>query len=118
LKKIYINQTYTIAGEIKAASGQTDYIIPFRVPVLAGTSAKIVKIGYGIGGGTNAVFRMQKNGVDITAIGTKTATTIYTIATLTTPVGLADMDKLQAVISSVSDTPTNLGIDLIIEITL
>jgi len=118
LKKIYINQTYTIAGEIKVAVGQTDAIIPFRMPIISGTSAKIVKVGYGIGGGTNAVFRMQKNGLDITAIGTKTATTIYTIATLTTPVGLADMDKLQAVISSVLDTPTNLGIDLIIEITL
>jgi len=118
LKKIYINQTYTIAGEIKVAVGQTDAIIPFRMPIISGTSAKIVKVGYGIGGGTNAVFRMQKNGLDITAIGTKTATTIYTIATLTTTVGLADMDKIQAVISSVLDTPTNLGIDLIIEITL
>jgi len=56
--------------------------------------------------------------VYIKAIGTKTVTTTYTTATLNTSVGLADMDKLQAVVSRVLDTPTNLGNDLIIEITL
>jgi len=50
----------TLAGEIKVAVGQTDAIIPFRIPIISGTSAKIVKIGYGIGGGTNAAFKMQR----------------------------------------------------------
>ncbi len=106
--------TWAVSGEIKVASGQTDFLLPFFVSLAAGQTAKIVKARYVINGGTNCNVKVQKNGSDVTGF---TGIVVTTTAAETDPadVAVVDNDKLALVVNSVSGAPTNLTFTLFIE---
>ncbi len=106
--------TWAVSGEIKVASGQTDFLLPFFVSLAAGQTAKIVKARYVINGGTNCNVKVQKNGSDVTGF---TGIVVTTTAAETDPadVAVVDNDKLALVVNSVSGAPTNLTFTLFVE---
>lgn len=107
---------YTVSGEIKVPSGDTDFINGFFVPVPTGQTVKIVSCRYIINSGTSATVKLQKNGSDITGF---TGISVTTTAASTTPtsVSLADNDKINLVVTAVSGTPKNMSFTIFLEYT-
>jgi len=107
---------YAIPGEIKVASGETDFIIPFFVSLAAGQSAKLVKARHKINVGTSVTCKIQKNDVDVTGF---TGISVTTTAANTDPadIALADDDKLALVVTAVAGTPQNMSFDVFLELT-
>jgi len=115
-KTVRIPQTYTISGDIKVPSGDTDFINPFFIALPSGQTARLVSCRYVINSGTSATVKLQKNGTDITGF---TSISVSTTAASTTPtsVSLTDNDKLALVVTAVSGTPRNLSFTIFIEYT-
>ena len=110
----YKGHTFTIGGEVFVPSGDVDYVVPFFVPVYAGTYVKLVRARYRINSGTSATVKLQKNGVDITGF---TGISVTTTAATTNPadVSLADDDLIALVVTAVSGNPKNLTFTLVLE---
>lgn len=109
-----IPHTWTIPGEIKVASGNTDFICPIPIPVVSETLVRLVGVRYFINSGTSVTFKLQKNGSDITGFTGLSATTTAT-STTPTAVSLADLDKIAVVVTAVSGTPYCLTVALLVE---
>jgi len=109
-----IPHAYTIQGEIKVPSGDTDFIPQFYVPVPSGKTVKVVKCTYKINSGTSATVKLQKNGSDITGFTSISVTTTKS-STTPTAVSLADGDAVALVVTAVSGTPKNMSFTIIIE---
>ena len=112
-----IGHTWAISGEIKVASGDTDFLIPFFVSLASGQTAKIVKARHVINSGTSATVKVQKNGADVTGF---TGIVVGTTAGNTDPadVTIADDDKLALVVTAVNGTPKNMTFTLFLEYTV
>lgn len=106
--------TWTIPGEVKVASGDTDYIVPFYVRKLAGHNVKLHSCVRRINSGASATVKLQKNGVDVTGFTGLTATTTTQTAA-PTAVTLADLDMLALVVTAVSGTPKNMTVTVALE---
>ena len=109
-----IPHTWAVPGEIKGAVGDTDFIVPFFVPVPAGRFARISGCRTKINSGTSVTLSIQKNGVGVTGftgLGAGTAAA----ETMPTPVDCANGDSLAMVVSAVSGTPKNLTVTLYID---
>ncbi len=114
---IRIGHTFTVYGEIKVPSGDTDYICPFFIDLPTGQTAKLVACRYIINSGTSVTFKLQKNGSDITGFTSLSAGT--TVAeTDPADVTLADADKIALVVTAVSSTPKNLSVTVFIDYTV
>tara|TARA_R100000808_G_C2131787_1_gene140858 strand:- start:416 stop:1528 length:1113 start_codon:yes stop_codon:yes gene_type:complete len=114
-----ISHTWAIAETVEAST-----LLPMTVRNTysgAGytTTVKLVSVIYSISGGTNATWRLLRNGSDISGYGTSgsplTATT--TPATTEGTITLSDKDELAPIISGVSGSPENLSITVFLEIT-
>lgn len=114
--KVYrIGHTYAIPGEIKVASGDTDFIVPFFVSLASGQVSNIVKARYRINAGTSATCRLNLNDTPTTQYTgiSVTQTTAETVAQL----GLHDNDKIALEVTGVSGTPKNLTFTIFVEYT-
>jgi hypothetical protein len=123
-QRVIISHTWALGGQVQVASGDTDFIIPMTVRntyTSAGysTTVKLKSVIYSINSGTNATWKLTKNGSDISGYGTSgsplTATT--TPATTEGNDDLSDKDELAPVIVGISSTPRNMSITVFLEIT-
>lgn len=106
----YWEHTFTVMGEIKVPSGQSDVIPGMYFNLPAGT-AKLTKCRYVCGDGTSVTFKLQINGSDATGF-TSLSCTSTAATTDPTDVTLANLDYIQAVVTAVSGTPHNLSITI------
>ncbi len=108
--------TWAIAGKLSVASPPENVVLPFFVSMASGQTAQVVKARFVIESGTNCNVKIQKNGVDLTGY---TSITVTTTEASVTPAAqsLAEDDKLQLVINSVTGSPANLSFTLFIEYT-
>jgi len=123
-QRVIISHTWAIGGEVKVASGDTDFIIPMTVRdryTSSGynTTVKIVSVIASINSGTNVTWKLQKNGSDLTGYGTSGSplTATATPATTESTQTLADKDELAPVVVAISSTPKNMSITAFLEIT-
>lgn len=108
---IRIPHTWTISGDVKIASGETDFIIPMFVPVPAGRYANIVAARAKLNAGTSATVKIQTNGTDRwTGLSVTT-----TAANYSSTVALADGDRINLVVTAVSGAPKNMAFSLYID---
>ncbi len=116
-KTIRQGHTWGISGEVKVASGNTDFLLPFFVSLATDQTAKLVSCKYKINSGTSVTAKLQQNDVDITGF---TGISVTTTAATTDPtdVTLADGDKLALLVTAVSGTPTNMSFTIFIEHTV
>ena len=116
-KTIRIPHTFTVSGEIKVPSGDTDFICPFFVKLPTGQTGKLVSCRYKINSGTSVTAKLTENGTDITGF---TSISVTTTAAETDPtdVTLADNDLLALVVTAVSGTPKNMSFTLFIDYTV
>ncbi|MDD4292001.1 MAG: hypothetical protein PHX51_07200 [Clostridia bacterium] len=113
-RKALIDHTWTISGEIKVPSGDTDFICPMFVSVPSGKTVKLIRAIHKINYGTSVTAKLQKNGSDITGF---TSLSVTTTKTTTNPddVTLADGDVIALVVTAVSGTPKNLSFTITLE---
>ena len=123
-QRVIISHTWAIGGEVKVASGDTDFIIPMTVRdryTSSGynTTVKLKSVIYSINSGTNATWKLTKNGSDLTGYGTSASplTATATPATTESTQALADKDELAPVVVAISSTPKNMSITAFLEIT-
>jgi hypothetical protein len=123
-QRVIISHTWAIGGEVKVASGDTDFIIPMTVRdryTSSGynTTVKIVSVIASINSGTNVTWKLTKNGSDLTGYGTSASplTATATPATTESTQALADKDELAPVVVAISSTPKNMSITAFLEIT-
>lgn len=105
--------TFGIKGVLTAADSTPSF---FFSKTVAQTS-NLVKVRYKIASGTNATFKIQRNGADITGYGTTAAplTVTTTAAETTSTVALADNDEIDLVLIGVIASPTDLAVTLVVE---
>lgn len=115
LKAMELPLHATVAGEVRVPSGNFDVIPQLFVPVLGGQTAKLKRVRYGIGAGTSATFKIQRNGADVAGLTGLVAAAAVTETALGTPVTLANNDRLQVVVTAVSGTPQNLSAAMVVE---
>lgn len=113
-RTIQVGHTYTISGSIAVPSGDTDFICPFFVPVLSGTTVTLKRARHIINSGTSVTCKLQKNGADLSGYTGISVTT--TAASTTADATLADNDKLALVVTAVAGSPKNLSFTLVFEI--
>lgn len=108
--------TWTISTPA-VASGDTDFIMGFMVPVPAGQTVKLVATRHVINSGTSVGFKFVNNGTDVTGF---TALSSTTTAATTNPadITLADGDYLRIVVNSVTGTPKNWVVSAWLEYTV
>jgi hypothetical protein len=113
-KLVRWSHTFAVPGEIKVASGDTDFIPPIFVSLAAGQTLKLVKARHVINSGTSVTCKLQANGSDITGF---TGISVTTTVADTDPadVDLADNDRLALVVTAVNGTPKNLSFSLVFE---
>lgn len=104
---LVLPHTWTVPGEIAVAEGDSNYLVPFFVPVPAGQTVTLVKARHRINSGTSVVVSLKKNGSYISDWQNITVTTTST-TTDQTDVSFSDGDLLQLVVESVSGSPQNL----------
>lgn len=108
-KTTRLPHTWAISGEIKVPSGDTDYILPFFVPIPSGQTVTVRGARYRINSGTSATVTLQKR-TSGTATAISTGLSVTTTETSTTGLTttLADNDRLEIVVTAVSATPTHM----------
>lgn len=109
-----IPHTYAVAGEVKVAVGDTDYIPPFFVKIPSGGTANLVDTRYRINAGTSATVKLQRNGSDITGY-TGISVTTTSSDTNGPDTALSNNDMIALVVTSVSGTPTNMSFTLFLQ---
>lgn len=105
-KTIRIPHTFTVHGAVAVASGDTDYIIPFYIPVPTGQTVTLTGARSRLNAGTSATVKLQKNGVDISGFTGISATT--TPGSTSGSAAFADGDLLALVVTAVAGGPTNM----------
>lgn len=115
-KTIRLPHTWGISGPIAVASGDTDFILPFFIPEMAGTTTKIVAVRHRINSGTSATVKLQLDGVDVTGF---TGISVTTTDATTNPadVDVTDGQRLALVVTAVSGSPKNLSFTVFVEYT-
>lgn len=116
VKTFQTTLNYAIGGLISVASGDTDYIPPVRVAVAAGQTVKLIKTIGRINSGTQVIYKIQRNEVDVaTGLGADPgADHVDDIV----DVVLADGDRLQPRVTSAVGSPKNLSITFVLEHTI
>lgn len=124
-KTIQVPHTWGISGDVKVASGQTDYILPFFVPVPIGQTVRVMGARHKLGQGNANVTLTRWNTAHMTGVQiigsafTPTAvTTTATSTTLGTPEIVASNESLALEILAVSNTPKNLSYTIYLEYTV
>lgn len=113
-KVVNIGHTFAVGGAINVASGDTDFIPPFFIPIATNQVTQLIGCRYKINSGTSATVKLQKNGTDITGFtGISVATT--TASTTPTAVTLATDDMLALVVTAISGAPKNLSFSLYLQ---
>jgi len=110
--------SWGISGEIKVASGDTDFICPFYISLASGQTCNIVKTRYSINSGTNCNLKLTKNDTNVTGYTSMTAVSTGDTTTSGGSVAVADDDKIALVVNSVSGTPINLSFTMFLEHTV
>lgn len=122
----YETKTYSLQGEIKLESGDTNVIAPFSINIAQGETVKLIKWSVSIGSGTSVTLKLQKSDgiggsfADITGFTGLVVTGKFINPTESNPtnVALDDGVVLQPIVTAVSGTPTNMSINIIIEHTI
>jgi hypothetical protein len=109
--------TWTVYGEIKVPSGDTDFIPGMNISIPTNATASIVKCRYKINSGTSVTAKLQKNAGDITGF-TSISVTTTAASTDPTDVALADDDRITLVVTAVSATPKNMEFTIYIDWTI
>lgn len=107
--ELRIPHTFTVPGEVKVPSGDTDYLVPMFVPVPAGFTATLVRCRHRINSGTSATVKLQRAGVDLSGLTGISVTTTSTTTTPATAPTFSDLDLLALVVTAVSGTPRNMS---------
>lgn len=109
-----LGHTFSVPGELLAASGQDNVIPGFFVHVPEGRTATLVAVRHVLLGGTSLTATLHRNGNGITGL---TGHTVNATATTSDPVDveLADNDYIQLGVSAVSGSPKNLSYTVFIE---
>lgn len=110
--------TFHVPGDVKVASGQTDYILPHVIAVPAGQSAILAKAWHAIGGGTSATFTVWQGAGAVTGLSSLVAGTSVGAATPSAPVAFTDGQSLVLIVDAVSGTPKNLRVHLAVDYSL
>lgn len=108
-KGIRLPSTYAVGGAVD----NTITLPGFFVSMLAGQTASLAKVSYGLGSGTSMTFTVTKNGAPITSLTNLSATTTST--STTSGQALADGDKLGVTLSTATGTPTDLSITIFVD---
>jgi hypothetical protein len=109
LSQVTETYVYTIAGEVKVASSDTDFIIPFKLRKGANEVVKITQVDYKINSGTGVNIKLTLNGSDMTGFTNISVTSSWG-NTNPTDVTLADGDIIGLVVNSVDTTPKNMAV--------
>jgi hypothetical protein len=115
-KTYRLPHTWAISGDIAVASGDTNFILPFFVPVPAGQTVTLKSARYVLNSGTSVTAKLQKNAVDATGYTSISVTT--TATTTSADVTIADNDKLALVVTAVSGTPKNMTFTIYLDYTV
>lgn len=112
--EILIPHTWSVQGEIKVPSGDTDFIPGFFVKVPTGQTVSIASARYKINSGTSVTAKVQVNGSDATGF---TGMSVGTAAAETDPsdVTLANNDLVTLVVTAVSGTPKNMSFTIFLK---
>ncbi len=113
----YETKVFTVPDEIKVASGDTDFIPPMFLSLRSGQTAKVAKVIHRLNSGTNAKVKLQKNGADLTGF-TAIEVKAETQTTDPTDQAVASGDRLGLVVESVSGTPKNMTVAVVVEHTV
>lgn len=105
--------TFALSGEIKVASGATDYIPPFFVVLPSGSTGTVTRAKHVVQSGGPATVKLTKNGTDLTGFTGISVTT--TASTTTGSAAVIDGDLLALVVTSVTGTPKNLTFTITLE---
>jgi hypothetical protein len=116
-KKVQVSHSYLISGDIAVASGDTQYLNPFFVSVAPGTTVKLAKVRFRINSGTSVGLKIQVNGVDATGFNDISVTTTAGMVDAA-DVTLMDGDLLAPVVTSVTGTPKNMTLTIVLEYTI
>jgi hypothetical protein len=122
----YETKTYTLQGEIKVPSGDTDVIPPFEINEDTNDAITLEKWSGAIGSGTSVTIKLQKSNGSGGAFADVTGFTGFVVSGgFTNPsssdpsnVALADGEVLQPVVTAVSGTPTNLMLNIVLKHTV
>lgn len=112
-----IPHTWAIYGAVAVPSGDTDFILPFFVPVPSGQGVVVVGARHKINSGTSVTATVNKNGSAITGLSALSITTTATTSTATAGNVCADGDALALVVSAVSGSPKNMTFTLYLKYT-
>lgn len=106
--KEYISyHTWAISGEIKVAVGQTDFIPPMFVFAATGETLLLKYARLIINDGTSATCKLQVNNSD--ASGFTGIAVTQAGDTITGSVSLSHLDKINLIVTAVSNTPKNMS---------
>jgi hypothetical protein len=114
-KTFRIGHTWAIAGEVKVASGQTDYIVPFFFGLAGvGHTGSLVRARHRLNGGTSATVELRRNDVAITGF-TGINVTQATGETAPVAVTLANTDLVALVVTAVNGGPQNMTFTIFVD---
>jgi hypothetical protein len=113
-KTARLPHTWTVAGAVAVPSGDTNFIIPFFVPVPGGQTVTLAGARYRINSGTSATVKLQRNGVDVAGFTGLAVTT--TAATTSGSQALADGDMLALVVTAVAGSPVNMTFTVYLDV--
>lgn len=115
----YRTHIYAIPGDIAVAAGDNNYILPFRVRLRNGQTAKLVGITHrqNVAGATVAV-AINRNGADVAGLTAVVVGNAWTDTNLAEPLALADGDELQLVVSGITGAPKNMTVVLVLEVSV
>lgn len=114
---IRIPHTWHFPGEVKVASGDTDYILPMITAVPAGATAVIRHARFLITSGTSVTFSMNYDGSNLAGLTGLVASQSLNGSGVVS-LGMDDSKLLRPVVSAVSGTPKNLTITLAVDYTV
>lgn len=115
---IRIGRTYCVQDTLSTASGGTDYIPHFEVPVPTGQTVNFIGISCSVralNGGT-VTAEIDQNGSAVAGLSAVSVTASEAETDATTPVPCADGD-LFAPVLTVSGAPDNLSMTFIFDVT-
>lgn len=114
---VRLPHTWHVPGEVKVASGDTDYILPFSINFLPAT-VRVVHVEYGLNSGSSAtvMLRRRNTGNGITDIFNSAIGPGISGAAIT-PFTLNNSDRLEIVVTAVSGTPRNLWYTVTLDFT-
>lgn len=108
---VTIPHTFTIGGDIAVASGDTNFICPFYIPVPTGKEVIFLGARHSINSGTSVNISIRKN---LTPFASYSSVNVTTTPTTTAPATgtVANDDRIDILVNSVSGSPKNLSVTL------